>query len=181
MKPILFLSIALTVLTADLVSQTDHHRTDANKVMTKIGPLASFSVEALDGKTTIVGSQGFAFVDADFVAWGLNRPGQKTKKTDLTFYLPPKDDSTFCRLFNGPDTLLEKMALTQHQIVRFCEKYPEQLREYADFFIFKNGKEYFITIVYKDGKDVIAIVRRTLFASIWFGSQPRRLVIPQRP
>jgi len=171
MKIPVFLLMSL-ILTANLAGQAPKNK--AKAVRTEM------TIEALNGRETIATAKRcFSLIDTDFTLWGLNNPGPSTEKTNLMFYWPNTEDSTFCRLFNGPDRGLDTMTLTQHQIIRFCRKYAAILRGYTNFFIFKDNGEYFVAIVYKDQNDLIAVARKRFLAFIWLGDLPRRLIIPR--
>jgi hypothetical protein len=67
-------------------------------------------------------------------------------------------DGTFVQIFTGISSDLEKLVMTQAQIIRFCEKHPTWLRQegYATFFLTKVNGEYFVVYVSVnlDGLDV---------------------------
>ncbi len=139
-------------------------------------------IEALDGKAYISDAKKTfkSYIDGDFKNWGLNQSGPATAET-LLDVSEMTSDGTFVQIFTGITPDLEKLVMTQAQIIRFCEKHPTWLRQegYATFFLTKVNGEYFVVHVrvYSDGLDVY--VRRLGHDYVWYGGYRRRVVSPQ--
>ena len=139
-------------------------------------------IEALDGKAYISDAKKTfkSFINSDFKNWGLNQSSPATAETLLDIS-EMTSDGTFVQIFTGITPDLEKLVMTQAQIIRFCEKHPTWLRQegYATFFLTKVGDEYFVVrvFVYSDGLRVY--VDRLENGSVWSGGYRHRVVSPQ--
>ena len=139
-------------------------------------------IEALDGKAYISDAKKTfkSFIDSDFKNWGLNQSGPATAETLLDIS-EMVGDGTFVQIFTGITPDLEKLVMTQAQIIRFCEKHPTWLRQegYATFFLTKVGDEYFVVRVgvYSDGLRVG--VGRLEDDRVWDGGCRNRVFVPQ--
>jgi len=140
--------------------------------------------EALDGKAYISDAKKIfkLYIDSDFKNWGLNQSGPATAETLLNVS-EIVADATFVQIFTGITPDLDKIVMTQAQIIRFCEKHPAWLRQegYATFFLTKISGEYFVVSVhvYDDGLDVY--VDRLEDDNVWHGEARHRVVYPQLP
>ena len=139
-------------------------------------------IEALDGKAYISDAKKTfkSFIDPNFKNWGLNQFGSATTET-LLDVSEMTSDGTFVQVFTSITSDLDKIVMTQAQIIRFCEKYPTWLRQkgYATFFLTKVGGEYFVVgvDVCSDGLDVL--VYRLEGGRVWSGEYRHRVVSPQ--
>jgi len=139
-------------------------------------------IEALNGKAYISDAKKTfkSFIDSNFKNWGLNHSGQATAETllDVSEMI---GDGTFVQIFTGITPDLDKIVMTQAQIIRFCEKHPTWLRQegYATFFLTKVNGEYFVVDVrvYSDGLNVY--VSRLESGHVWHGEYRHRVVVPQ--
>lgn len=139
-------------------------------------------IEALDGKAYISDAKEIfkSFIDSDFKNWGLNQSGPATAET-LLDVSEMTSDGTFIQIFTGISSDLEKLVMTQAQIIRFCEKHPTWLRQegYATFFLTKVNGEYFVVRVYVYSDGLLVRVFRLESGHVWFGECPLRVVVPQ--
>ncbi|MGE5425743.1 MAG: hypothetical protein ACM3PZ_01585 [Bacillota bacterium] len=172
-----------------LVNSTEEELADfLKKKMEKnaIGNLCCISgkemimIEALDGKAYISNAKKTfkSGIDEDFKKWGLNQSGLATAET-LFDVSEMSADGTFTQIFTGITSDLDKIVMTQAQIIRFCEKYPTWLRHYATFFLTKVRGKYFVVYVYVrlDGLYVsVGLFERDV---IWYGGGRHRVVSPQ--
>jgi hypothetical protein len=139
-------------------------------------------IEALDGKATIAEAKKIfkSYLDSDFKNWGLNKSGSATAET-LVDINEIVEDGNFVQIFTALNSDLNKIVMTQAQIIRFCEKHPTLLRQdgNATFFLIKENDEYFVVsvVVFSDGLDVR--VRRLESDRVWHGEYRRRVVSPQ--
>jgi hypothetical protein len=136
--------------------------------------LYTVEVPALSGKKSIAKSKIFSWIDKDFVNWGADKIGVKSKKQKLDV-LEIEKDRTFRDFFS------EEQVLTQEQILYFIENCKDKLRDdgYTTFFLFKSGKDFFVARVhvYSGGLDVY--VFRFEDSRVWFADDRRRVVVPQ--
>jgi hypothetical protein len=139
-------------------------------------------IEALDGKTHIAGAKNVfkSYIDSDFKNFGLNQPGLATAET-LVDVSEIVENATFTQIFTSITTDLDKLVLTQNQIIRFCEKHPTWLRQdgYGTFFLIKENNEYFVVSVYVLSVGLFVIVLRLVSFIVWFGVYRHRVVSPQ--
>jgi len=139
-------------------------------------------VEALDGQVYISDAKRVfkSYIDGDFKNWGLNQSGPATAET-LLDVSEMTSDGTFVQIFTGITSYLDKIVMTQAQIIRFCEKHPTWLRQegYATFFLTKVNGEYFVVdvSVLSDGLEVN--VFRLERDNVWIGEYHHRVVSPQ--
>ena len=139
-------------------------------------------IEALDGKAYISDAKKVfkSYIDGDFKNWGLNQSGPATAET-LVDVSEMVKDATFVQIFTGITPDLDKLVLTQAQIIRFCEKHPTWLRQegYATFFLTKVNGEYFVVRVYVSSDGLRVLVRRLGLDLVWLAEYRRRVVSPQ--
>jgi len=139
-------------------------------------------IEALDGKAIIAKSEKIftSYLDPDFKKWGLDKSGLATKETLVDIH-EMVADGNFVQIFTTLSSDLDKLVMTQAQIIRFCEKHPTLLRQDGDatFFLIKENDEYFVVRVHvrSDGLDVR--VYRLERGNVWDGECRRRVVSPQ--
>jgi len=104
-------------------------------------------IESLDGQVTLFNSREIfkGGVDIDLERLGLNYPEKSTAETFFDI-CDVAGTNYFLDTFLSVTTDLNGAVLTQNQITRFCEKYPDYLsREKAGtFFLTKNDKGYFV-------------------------------------
>lgn len=139
-------------------------------------------IEASDGKAYISGAEKTfkSGIDGDFENWGLNQSSPATAET-LLDVSEMVGDGNFVQIFNGITSDLDKIVMTQAQIIRFCEKHPNWLRQegYATFFLTKVNGEFFVVDVYVRGDGLRVYVLRLEDDDVWIGEFRRRVVSPQ--
>ncbi len=139
-------------------------------------------IEALDGKAYISDAKKVfkSYIDGDFKNWGLNQPNTATAET-LVDVSEMIKDATFAQVFTGITPDLDKLVLTQAQIIRFCEKHPTWLRQegYATFFLTKVNGEYFVVYVFVFSGGLEVLVYRLEDGYVWDAEYRHRVVSPQ--
>lgn len=156
-----------------IISQTSHAKL--------ISENTEIILDAIDGSRFISEAEStFKRIDSDFENWGLNKKGKKTTKTSVGIYELVRE-GTFKQMFKSFNTNLDKLVLTQSQIIEFCEKYPSWLRQngYSTFFLIKKNKEYFVVSVYVLSDGLIVGVDRFGDDGVWDAEFQRRVVVPQ--
>jgi len=139
-------------------------------------------IESSDGKATIANAKNTfkPYIDGNFNNWKLNTPGSATPEMLVDIY-EIIQDANFSQIFNSLNSDLDKLVLTQAQIIGFCEKHPNWLRqeEYATLFLIKVNGEYFVVNVrvYSDGLNICA--SRFEYDDVWNAKYLHRVVIPQ--
>lgn len=135
-----------------------------------------------DGKGTLAKAKDvFYYIDSYFQSWGTDVVGKLTAETPVQVYEMIKD-GTFAQIYGGFGENLDRLCLTQAQIVVFCRDHRNWLRTdgYGTFFLFKVGVEFFVArvFVYSDG-DLGAGVDRLSLGLVWGAGCRHRFVIPQ--
>ena len=140
------------------------------------------TIEALDGQATIADAKDVfkAYIDPDFIDWGFSQPGLATGETSLNVY-EMTGEGTFVKIFTEITPDLDKIIMTQAQIIRFCEKYPNWLRQegLATFFLTKKNNEYFVADVHVFSDGLGVRVYRLEDDRVWHGEARYRVVFPQ--
>ena len=139
-------------------------------------------VDKLDGKEFIYGDRKVfkSYIDNDFKNLKLNQASEATKETAVQVH-KLAEDATFAKMFTSLSGDLDKLCLTQHQIKRFCVKYPGQLSQgCATFFLFKLNGEYFVAHVNVRGDGLDVFVYRFEFDRLWDAGCGHRLVVPSQ-
>ncbi|MDD4902842.1 MAG: hypothetical protein PHE24_06990 [Patescibacteria group bacterium] len=154
----------------------------AKKILRLISGGEILTIEGLDGQEYIGGAKEVfkGYIDDDFKNYGLNQAGDATPETAVQVH-ELIEDASFAKMFTSLTSDLDKLCLTQHQIKRFCVKYPNWLRQegYATFFLLKMNGEYFVALVYVSSDGLFVYVRRFERDDVWFAEYRYRLVVPQ--
>lgn len=152
-----------------------------NMILRLISSEEHLTINAVDGKSTIARAKDVfkSGIDNDFKDWNTDTKSIATEKTAVNVY-EMISDATFPQMFNSLSPDLDKLCLTQSQIINFCTKHPGWLRQdgYATFFMFKVNGEYFVVFVLVLGDGLYARVRRFEYVDIWRGSDHRHVVVP---
>jgi len=150
-----------------------------NSILSLISGNDKLMIEASDGKAYIFDAKNIfkSGIDGDFKNWGLNKSGPATKEI-LVDVNETVSDGTFVQIFTGISSDLEKLVMTQAQIIRFCEKHPTWLRQedYATLFLTKVGYEYFVVYVRVRSDGLLVRVRRLEDDIVLCGQYRHRVV-----
>ncbi|MDD4412713.1 MAG: hypothetical protein PHR00_03655 [Patescibacteria group bacterium] len=138
------------------------------------------TIKACDGQRTIAQAKELftGFLDADFENWNLDKPGKATPATKAKVY-ELRQDAKFKQMFESLNPDLDKLCLTQAQIIAFVEDHQDWLRTdgYGTFFLFKENEEYFVAEVYFSSSDALEVRVRSLEDDVvWNAGSRRRLV-----
>ncbi len=142
------------------------------------------TIPALDGKRTIARAKTtFTWgIDVDFTNWGLNVEGPATSATNAEVHEMVKDGN-FADIYGGTGRDLDKLVLTQDQVISFVETYKKWLRteESHTFFLLKHGDEFFVAgVCVVSGGSPYASVDRFSLDFVWCAEFRHRFVIPQQ-
>jgi hypothetical protein len=137
-----------------------------------------------DGTKTIAQAKNvFSWgIDSDFTNWNLNVMATKTTTTKVSVHEMFERDGTFAEIYGSLGHPLDRLCLTQHQIINFCVMHKDKLRQegYATFFLFKVGGKFFVADVGVDADGTLcARVDHFSDARAWRAECRRRFVIPQ--
>lgn len=141
-----------------------------------------------DGTATIAQAADVftGYLDSDFKNWKTDKPSSPTAAQALSVYEMRKD-ATFKQMYDSLGADRDALCLTQAQIIEFCKKHRDKLRQdgYATFFLFKidrpegKGPEYFVACVDVDERGLGAVVYRFDGPGVWGAGGRRRVVLPQ--
>lgn len=144
--------------------------------------ITTLTLDATDGKQTIADSNGvFSSIDSDFKNWSANKTGISTKESLVDVYEMAKD-ARFTQMFGSLNSDLDKLCLTQHQILNFIQKHRNWLRTegYGTLFLFKADDQFFVARVGFNGDGSLrVVVRRFEDDSMWNAVYRHRVVVPQ--
>ncbi len=160
----------------------DDFREAQNTFLKLISGTESLVIEALDGQATIAKAENvfMSYIDSDFKSLGLDKASPATVKTGLDIY-DLKTDATFSQMFGSLADNLDKLVMSQAQIISFCQKYPDWLRQdgYATFFLIKENKQYFVTSVGMNGGGLrVEVIHLENDCAVWKARERYRLVTP---
>lgn len=131
-----------------------------------------------NGKRTIAGARNVfvGLIDPDFVNYGLNVLSESTKKSQVQVF-DLIVNGTFSQIFDGFGENIDRLCLTQDQIISFVENHSKWLCSDGTFFLLKGNNKFFVVDVriYTSGYEVH--VNFLSNASIW--GHKRRIVVPK--
>jgi hypothetical protein len=134
-----------------------------------------------DGKETIYkAKEVFRWIDGDFRSYGCDVKSKPTKEIPVQVYEMIKD-GTFQQIFGGFGENLDRLVLTQPQIIQFVKDHSDMLRTdgYGTFFLFKVESEFFVALVRRGGGGWRVDARRLSGDYVWDAEYCPRLVVPQ--
>ena len=143
----------------------------------------TLELDETDGKATIAKAKDTfpGWIDPDFKEYGCDVKSEPTKKTQVSVHEMIKD-GTFAQIFNGMSDDLNKLVMTQPQIIQFVQKHRKWLRTegYGTFFLFKVGDGIFVASVnfHGDGRLGVRVVRFSRDC-VWRAGDRLRVVVPQ--
>lgn len=143
----------------------------------------ALGIPACDGARTIAQAIDVfrADIDPGFKHWGLDvasasaaTPAVRVQVHELV------KDGTFAQMFNSLSGDLDKLVVTQHQVIEFCKKYESWMKnDCTTFFLLKVGSEFFVVYVGVHSGGLAVDVRRFDCGSMWYAERCYRLVFPQ--
>lgn len=128
----------------------------------------------------------FTYIDSDFKNRKLTS-GQKANTQTLELYEITKD-AKLKQMFESLGVDLDKLCLTQSQIIEFCKNHKNLLRTdgYATFFLFRKDEKLpakpdnlFVAIVYFDDDGLNVHVSKFEYDDVWNAEYRHRVVLPQ--
>jgi len=142
----------------------------------------TITIAACDGSRFIGNEKGVfkAFNEGLFASLGLNKHGKPTVATNVSIY-EMIEDAMFEQMFGSLGNDLDKLCLSQHQIVEFCEKHVARLHQEgeATFFLFKEGDQFYVANVDVDADGMPVGVSRLENDYVQDSEYRPRLVVPQ--
>ncbi len=160
-------------------------KSETPKVLSKMISHSIFTLklDSCDGSKTISKSSGvFSWIDDDnFRIYGADEKGINTKETAIEVYEMAKD-ATFAQMFGSLSNDLDKLCLTQSQILNFIAKHRPHLRKdgHETFFLFKSNNQFFVANVRFTVGDLLNVyVFRFEVDFVWEAGLRLRVVVPQ--
>ena len=139
-------------------------------------------IDACDGTNVLADAKDvFAYTDPDLKNWKADQEGSASSETFVEVYEMEKKDGTFLQMFGSLSSDLQKLCLTQDQIIGFVKKHRQWLRTdgYGTFFLFMSNEQHFVAFVrFSDGRLDVR-VRRFGYSYVWRADSHRRVVVPQ--
>lgn len=156
---------------------------NVTRSLNRISGEKEFVIESLDGMATIIEARDTfkSFVDASFKQWGLDQPGRITNETIMDVY-EIVGQGRFPEVYARLTANLDMAMVTQHQIIRFCERYPMLFHQkgYCYFFLIKEAREYFMVYTKNNSSGLFASLDRFNGFVNWPGKDcHRRIIVPQ--
>jgi len=153
------------------------------KILRLISQGENLVIDATDGTQTIVEARDIfrSGIDAAFKNWGTNKASEATEETPVQVYEMYKQNATLAQIFGSLSKDLDKLCFTQSQIINFCEKYSDWLRQdgHATFFMFKVNGQFLVALVYVNADGLDVLVNRLGHDRVWLGGYRRRVITPQ--
>jgi hypothetical protein len=168
-------------LVEDLFARDGKHK--RNSPILRIIPGGeNLTIESLNGKTYISNAKKIfkSYIDGNFKNWRLNQASLATAET-MVDVREMINDGTSIQLFVSITSDLDRIIMTQAQIIRFCEKYPNWLHQngYATFFLTKVSGRYFVVSVFMDSIGFYVQVYWLGRDRVWLGEHSCRVVSPK--
>jgi len=139
-------------------------------------------LDECDGQSIIADSKNvFYSIDNDFKSYGANEKGVATSKTPVEVHELIKDGK-FTQIFGSLNSDLDKLCLTQNQILNFIKNHKNWLRAdgYGTFFLFKSNGKFFVAGVNVDSGGLHVRVYHFGRDRVWGAVDRYRFVIPQQ-
>jgi len=142
----------------------------------------SLMLDATSGEKIIAEAKDvFSYIDSDFKGWKADEKGSATEETAVGVY-EMTEDATFAQMFGSLSPDINKLCLTQEQIINFCQKHRQHLRKdgYGTFFLFKSNNRFFVAHVRFDSDDTLEVFVNGLGVDrVWNAGSRRRVVVPR--
>lgn len=139
-------------------------------------------LDACDGKEIITNAKDvfLSGIHGDLKNWNTNKLGIATKETEVRVH-EMLQNANFAQMFGFLETDLDKLCLTQAQIINFCKKHFSWLRKRGQgtFFLFKVEDQFLVAYV-RVCSDVLRMnVYKFMYDIVWNAMYEHRLVVPQ--
>ncbi len=163
--------------------KTDVPREIVIRCLGLISGTESIVLDATDGSETINNAQEVftAFLDSDFKGWGCDVKNKPTDRMEVEVYEMFREGD-FNRIFHQFGNDLDKLCLTQPQIIQFVKVQNKWLNTdcQATFFLFKVNNEFFVARVYLHSTGHLdAYAHRISHGLVWGSEKHCRVVVPK--
>ena len=164
-----------------------------NGILRLISGGQTLALKALDGDRLICKAETTfkSFLDEDFVKGGINKPGVATPETPV-LVREIVSNSKFVDIFGSLPGTWNQKWVSQNQVIEFCEKLPDWLKQggKATFFLIKKDENSAINE--NNPEDNLAVIRVRVLSDglrvyvyrlghrgVWIGEYRHRVVSPQ--
>lgn len=142
----------------------------------------TLTIDACDGTKILADAKDtFAYIDSDLKNWGADEKGLATDEAPVEVY-EMANDGMFSQLFGSLSSDVQKLCLTQNQIIGFVKKHHDWLRTdgYGTFFLFKSNNHFFVAHVRVPSVGRLFVhVSRFERDDVWYAESRHRFVVPQ--
>ena len=142
----------------------------------------TITIPPTDGTKTIAGAYDiFNHIDSNFINWSTNVKSESTKEMSIAVHEMIKDGD-FSNVFGSLSDDLDRLCLTQPQIIQFVRNHRKWLRTdgYATFFLFKVNNKRFVARVFSySGGNLYVYVCHFSYGSVWTARYRHRVVFPR--
>lgn len=142
----------------------------------------SLTIKACSGKRTIAKAKMVfrGHIDPDFVGYGLDVEGVATPDMGVEVH-ELVSDGQFENIYNNVERDLEKLVLTQDQVISFVEDHLEGLRKdnSETFFLLKKGKDFFVARVSSPDGELLVLTYWLKSTIVWDSDDKLHFVFPQ--
>lgn len=135
-------------------------------------------LEKIDGQKTIIESEGFEIFHNCGNVFTAKQRSKPSEYCELLVYQLNEDLKT-SEIFKSFRVNMNKLCLSENQVLCFCKKYPEELKSegLATFFLVKKGNKYFVFDVHKGNDKILVVVSDMQNSRIWQGKHAYRIVV----
>lgn len=144
------------------------------------------NLPACDGEIIQNADVTFNYIDSDFKNWKLNQKQKAQAQAVEVFEMT--NDATSQEMFESFDFDLDKLCLTQSQIIEICRNHKNLLRTdgYETFFLFRKDEKLpakpdnlFAAYVRVDDNGLYVRVNPFARGGVWHAKYRPRVVLPQ--
>lgn len=180
MKNIIFLVLAAIMIAATANAQQPDNARGFKKVTNISNDSKGVVIKALNGQAINYDPQKIIIMNAEDED-RMHRPDRATPETfiDVSEII---SDKTFLEMYTGLADSLDKMTLTQPQIMTICNQYFRRLAqdECQNIFLTKINGEYFIIMTKMGANDSLVLSYFPLnYDYVWHRETQRRIFYPR--
>lgn len=139
---------------------------------------SKLSLESIDGQQFMAASNSFELFHNCNNIFTAKQKGKPSEYCELVVY---KLNATLKapEIFKAFGVNLNRLCLSESQVLCFCEKYPEELTSdgLATFFLVKKGNKYFIFDIHKGENKILVVISDMRTARVWQKKRGYRIII----
>ena len=156
---------------------------EAPQILHLISKPGEIILEPTDGIRTIAQAKDIftGYLDSNFENWGTDQKSDSTSEMPVSVY-EMKKNANFPQMFNSLSSNLDKLCLTQSQIIQFVVNRRNWLRKdgYGTFFLFKSNGHFFVANVCISSSGKLDVfINHFELDSVWLADYQHRVVVQQ--